>query len=106
MPVDLFRIHLGARARENDLAAIHHREGFGEFVDEVEILLDQEDGDVALVAEPCDGTADILDDRRLDTLGRLVEDEEARPGDEGAGDGELLLLAAGEIAAATPEHAL
>ena len=65
-----------------------------------EILLDEQDGDLALGAQIGDGAADILDDRGLDALGRLVEHEEPRPRDEGAADGELLLLAAGEVAAA------
>ena len=55
-------------------------------------------------AEPGDGAADVLDDRGLDALGRLVEDEQLRPRDQRPGDGELLLLAAGEVAAAAPEH--
>ena len=48
MAPHLLRVHLGARAGEDDLAAVHHREGVGELVDEIEILLDQQDGDVAL----------------------------------------------------------
>jgi hypothetical protein len=34
-----------------------------------------------------DGGLDLEDDRRLDALGRLVEDQEAGPGDQGAGQG-------------------
>ena len=48
--------------------------------------------------------ADLLDDGRLDALGRLVEDEKFRLRHQSASDGELLLLAAGKIAAAPPEH--
>ena len=48
--------------------------------------------------------ADLLDDRRLDAFGRLVEDEQARARDKRAADGELLLLAAGKVAAASSEH--
>ncbi len=47
-----------------------------------------------------------FDDRGLDAFGRFVEDEKLRAGDESAADGELLLLAAGQIAAAAREHAL
>ncbi len=47
---------------------------------------------------------DIFDDRGLDALGRLVEDQQPRPGHQGAGDGELLLLAARQVAAAPPQH--
>ncbi len=48
--------------------------------------------------------ADVLDDRGLDALGRLVEDEKLGLHHQRAGDGELLLLAAGKVAAAAPEH--
>ena len=78
----------------------------GERAGEVEILLDQQDRHPPLPAQVGDGAADILDDGRLDAFGRLVEHEELRLHDEGAGDGELLLLAAGEIAAAPRQHGL
>ena len=45
------------------------------------------------------GVADLVDDGGLDALGRLVEDQELGLGEHGAGDGELLLLAAAEDAA-------
>ena len=45
-----------------------------------------------------DGLLDLGDDRGLDALGRLVEDEQLRLGDEGAGDRELLALPAREQA--------
>ena len=51
-----------------------------------------------------DRAADVLDDRRLDAFGRLVEDQQLRPRHQGAADRELLLLAAGEIAAAPAQH--
>ena len=44
------------------------------------------------------GLLDLGDDRGLDALGRLVEDEQPRLGDQGAGDRQLLALAAGEQA--------
>ena len=43
---------------------------------------------------------DILDDRRLDAFGRLVEQQDLRIARERARDRELLLLAAGKISAA------
>ena len=48
---------------------------------------------VSLVERP-DVAGDVLDDRRLDALGRLVEQHQLRLADHGAGDGKLLLLAA------------
>src|SRR3712207_8030435 len=59
---------------------------------EIEELLDQQDRHPA--AQSRDHLFDLFDDRRLDALGRLVEEQEAGPTEERAGDGELLLLAA------------
>src|SRR6185503_11021167 len=73
---------------------------------EVEILLDKHDGHRPLVAKIGDGPADILDDRGLDPLRRLIEDKERRARHESAADRQLLLLAAREIAAAPAEHVL
>jgi hypothetical protein len=75
-----------------------------ELVGKVEILLDQHDRHLAEPAQVRDRTADVLDDRRLDALGRLIEQQEARPHHQGAADRELLLLAAGQIAAAPAQH--
>ena len=58
----------------------------------------------ALLAQVGDGAADVLDDRGLDAFGRLVEEKQPGPGDERPADGELLLLAAGEVAAAPAQH--
>ena len=58
------------------------------------------------LAQIGDRAADVLDDRGLDALRRLVEEEEAGPRHEGAADRELLLLPAGEVAAAAVQHAL
>ena len=46
---------------------------------------------------------DLLDDVGLNSLGRLVEQDDLRLGQHRAGDGELLLLAARQIAAAAVE---
>src|SRR5262245_10906890 len=75
-----------------------------EFAGKVEVLLDQQDGDVAQVAQVGDGAGDVLDDGGLNAFGRLVEQEQPRPHHQRAADGELLLLAAGEIAAAPAQH--
>jgi hypothetical protein len=59
-----------------------------------------------LVLQLLQRVADLVDDGRLDALGRLVEDEELGLGEERAADGELLLLTAGEHAALAGEHLL
>ena len=50
--------------------------------------------------ETANDALDVLDDRRLDAFGRLVEDQQPRPRHQRARDCQLLLLAAGEVAAA------
>src|SRR4030095_10421404 len=47
---------------------------------------------------------DVLDDRRLDSLRRLVEHEQLRAHREAPADRELLLLSARKIAATTVQH--
>src|SRR5690349_11074178 len=97
-------VQAGAVARIGDAAAVHDHEMIAELVGKVEILLDQHDRHLAEPAQVRDGAAVVLDDRRLDALGRLVEQQEARPHHQGAADRELLLLPAGEIAAAPAQH--
>ena len=46
---------------------------------------------------------DGLDHQRRQALRRLVEEEQLRAGEQGAGDGEHLLLAAGELASLAVE---
>ena len=53
-----------------------------------------------LVGERADHALDVLDDRRLDAFGRLVEDQQLRLRRQRAADRELLLLAARQVAAA------
>src|SRR3712207_360320 len=59
----------GAIPGLDDLAALHHDETVGQLARKVEILLDQQDGHVALGSQIGDGAADILDDGGLDALG-------------------------------------
>src|SRR5437588_4519336 len=70
----------------------------GDRLREAEILLDQQDGE-ALALQASDGAADLLHDHRREALGRLVEQQHARPGAQDAPDGEHLLLAPRELGA-------
>src|SRR5207244_13208901 len=65
---------------------------------EAKILLDQQNGE-GLRLERADGLADLLDDDRRETLGRLVEQQQPRAGAQNPGDRQHLLLAAGELGA-------
>ena len=88
------------RPRLDDLAALHHQVLVGQFGGKVVVLLDQDDRHGLAVGQHADDPADVLDDARLDAFGRLVEDQQLRAGRQRARDRELLLLAAGEVAAA------
>src|SRR4029077_9409175 len=68
------------------------------------LLLDQQHRQTRLLVQPEKDVADFVDDIGLNPFGRLVEDEERRLEHERASDGELLLLAAGEIAPAAMQH--
>src|SRR5437588_6365462 len=85
-------------------APVHDREIVAELAGKVEILFDQHDRQIAEAAQIGNRAADILDDRGLDAFGRLVEQQQFRPHHQRAADRQLLLLAAGEIAAAPAQH--
>ena len=72
----------------------------GEGCGKVEILLHQQDRET-LVFQPPDHTADLLDNNRRKTLGRLVEQEKIGASAQHPGDCQHLLLAAGEFGALT-----
>ena len=73
---------------------------------EWELLLDQKHSEAFFFVEPEDDVADFVDDIGLDAFGGLVEDQQLRLKDERPAYGELLLLSAGEVAAAAVQHLL
>src|ERR1051325_422447 len=114
------------RAFRHNRAAVHDVEAVANVEAEVEILLDQQDPDLAFGAKFPDRIADLLDvvvaqavrakllnrladlvdDVRLDALRRFVEEQHLRVREQRTADGELLLLAAAEHAALALEHVL
>src|ERR1700761_8482434 len=104
LAADFTGVEAGMIAGIFDRAPVHHREIVAELAGKVEILLDQHDGDVAEATQIGDRAPNILDNRRLDTFGRLVEQQQFRPHDQGPPDRQLLLLATGKVAAATAQH--
>jgi hypothetical protein len=80
---------------EGAVANLHH---------EADELFGNDDGELADFADFLQRAGDVLDDGRLDALGRLVEHEHLGIADQGPGDGELLLLSAGKIAALAFAH--
>src|SRR5438309_1078756 len=72
---------------------------------EPEILLDQQDGKPFRL-EPRNGAAYLLNDHRSEAFGRLIEQEQPRPGAQNAADREHLLLSSGELRALAREALL
>src|SRR4051812_14128031 len=68
-------VQLGRGASGHHAAAVHNVEALAELADEVEVLLDQHDGHIALGDELFQDMADLLDDVGLDAFGGLVEEE-------------------------------
>ncbi|VTR67992.1 hypothetical protein DESC_660120 [Desulfosarcina cetonica] len=79
-------------------------ETVGHGAGEGELLLHQQNGHAHLGAQSPDDRADLLDDVGLNAFRGLVEDQERRLQDQGPADGQLLLLAAGKIAAQPAAH--
>src|SRR4051812_4374698 len=69
---------------------------------ETEVLLDQEDGE-ALLLKRADSFSDLIDDDGRQSLGRFVEQKQARARSQDAADREHLLLAAGQLGALAAE---
>src|SRR6516165_3108877 len=90
----------------SDPALLNHENPLRQRGDEVEVLLDQDRCETAVVAQPLQGLDDLVDDRRLNALRRLVEQDEARPAAQAARDRKQLLLAAGQRATGTVEQGL
>src|SRR6266568_2139627 len=91
-------VQLGVGELVHDLSVLHDVIAVRDRRCEAKILLDQENGE-APGLERADGLADLLDDDRRETLGRLVEQQQPRAGAQDAGDRQHLLLAAGELGA-------
>src|SRR5215471_9934441 len=89
---------LGIGEPVDDAAIFHHVVAIRNRRSEAKILLDQEDGETLLL-EHADGLADLLDDDRGKTLGRLVEEKKPRTRAQDAPNGEHLLLAARKLRA-------
>src|SRR6266496_679497 len=84
------RNHLDHAPALDDVVAVRHPGR------EAEILLDQQDRE-PLGLEPADRGADLLDDHRRQSLGRLIQQQEPGARAEDATDGQHLLLAAREL---------
>ena len=100
----LLQIAVGGKPRAVDQAVDAAVDHDGDFARhrrrDADVLLDDEHGDVALLAEPDQHLLDLGDDDRRQALGRLVHHQQLRVGQQRARNRQHLLLAAGKLAAA------
>src|SRR5262249_43571321 len=89
--LDRLPIQRGRAAFHDNGPLFHHVIAVGQLEGELEILLDQQQCELPFLLQRLQHLADERDDGRLDAFGRLIEDDQLRLGDQGAGDGELLL---------------
>ena len=75
------------------LAVVHHRDGVAELAGEGEVLLDHQQGRLA-VLQLAEGVDHVGDDGRRQPLGRLVDQQQPARLDDGARHRQHLLLAA------------
>ena len=62
------------------------------------VVGDHDDGLAVLAVELLQQAEDLLGGLAVEVAGRLVADQQRRIGDDRAGDGDALLLAAGQLA--------
>src|SRR4030081_1242507 len=91
---------LGRCAAPDDLSLLENVVRVRDPGERRHVLVDDQDR-LALRLEPFHAAPDLGADERCQPFRRLVEDEQARIGHQGASDREHLLLAAGERAAET-----
>ena len=89
--------NLGGRGVFDHLAEIHDRDMVGQILDDAEVVGNEEIGEVALDLQFLEQVEDLRLDRDIERAGRLVEHQEFRFEDDGAGDGDALALATGEF---------
>src|SRR3982074_3005892 len=93
---DLAIVEIRRRQCGYDTSLVHDIAALSHGTDHVEILLDENNGDVGLAIQVDYGAGDILHNRWLDAFRRLVEQDQRRIADHDATDCQLLLLAAGQ----------
>ena len=85
------------RAFLDDAPAIHDGDAVADMIHHREVMADQEKGDAEITLEILEKVEDLRLDRDIERAHRLIGDDQARLGDEGASDGDSLALATGEF---------
>ncbi len=78
-------LHLGRRAFGDLAAEIEHHDFVADRHDEIHVMLDQEHGDVVLVANSSDQATKTLDLVVIEAAGRLIQQQKPRPRHKRAG---------------------
>ncbi len=89
----------------DDLAGVHHADAVAHRTDHTEVVGDQQDRRVGLLAQGADEVEDFGLDRGVEAGGRFVEDEQLGVARQGHGDDDALLHAAGELVREALHHA-
>src|SRR2546427_8202998 len=89
--------HLAGAPAERDAPGIEDHDLVGEVEGELDVLLDQKNR-LAFLLQAQEGAADLRDDQRCKSFGRLIHQQHARVSHQRAADREHLLLASGERA--------
>src|SRR5215510_4803406 len=88
------------RVGMHDAAAFHHENAVGDVEHEAQHLLADDNAEIADAANVAKETRDVLDDRGLNALGRLIEQQYLRITGKRPRDRKLLLLSARQVATA------
>jgi hypothetical protein len=81
-------------------ASIQNREMVSNLAREGQLLLDQQDGELLRLVQLEQNVPDLLHDIGLNALGWLIQNEQSGLGHQGTPNGQLLLLATGQVSAA------
>ena len=105
MPIELRPVgQLSPREFARNAAPLQYQHAIRERGDEVEVLLHQQDRQPSGFPEPGEDLRHVFDDRGLDTLGGLVEQEKHGVPHQASRQGQKLLLAAREHLARSVEE--
>src|ERR1041385_1071313 len=99
-------IELRNRASRHDAAAVHDVEAVTHVEAEIQVLLDEQNADFAFGTKFLNSLANLVNDVRLDAFSGFIKEEDRWIGEQGAANGQLLLLATAEQAAFALEHFL
>ena len=85
-----------------DPAVVHHRDPVAHRERLLLVVGDVDEGDPDLDLDALELDLELLSELEVERAERLVEQQHVRPVDEGAGEGDALLLAAGQLVRLAP----